>query len=146
MSRYTDRITKMNGFTNAASTRLAPAVFGDRSGALVSALSAASGLRGTSSINLVAVVVSLMLALLKRLIAENVLDAQLLATMLGDQGPHLYGALDRRLTEALGYSGPAAYFGRLGGEAAVMARRVASRGATATPNEAATTPPKKGKS
>jgi acyl-CoA synthetase (AMP-forming)/AMP-acid ligase II len=121
----------------AGTTRLVPALFEDKSGALVNALSAASGIRGRSAINLVAMVVSLVLALLKKFTADNGLDAYSLATLLVDQAPHLYGTLDARLTEAVGYAGPAAYFGRLGGEAAVMAKRVSTRDADALANTAA---------
>lgn len=127
----------LSGLLKAGTMRLVPALFGDKSGALVNALSAASGIRGSSAINLIAMVVSLMVTLLRKFIDDNGLDAHSLAALLGDQGPNLYGALDSRLTGALGYASPAAYFGRLGGEAAAMAKRVATRGADASASTAA---------
>jgi hypothetical protein len=69
-------------------------------------------------------VVPLILTFLTRFIGDKGLDASSLASLLVDQGPNLHGVLDSRLIGALGFASRTAYFGGLGGEAAVMAKRV----------------------
>ena len=107
----------------ASTSSLVPALFGDKSGALVSALSSASGLKSTSATSLIAMVVPIVLMLLKKLIGEKGLNASSLSSLLAGQGPHLEGALDSRLTGALGFGSPAAFLGSIGGAAADTARR-----------------------
>ena len=107
----------------AGTSSLVPALFGDKSGALVNALSSASGLKSPSATNLVAMVVPIVLMLLKKLIGEKGLNASSLSSLLASQGPHLEGALDSRLTGALGFGSPAAFLGSIGGAAADTARR-----------------------
>jgi hypothetical protein len=106
-----------------AGTSLVPALFGDKSGSLISALSSASGIKSSSASNLVAMVVPIVLMLLKKLIGEKGLNASLLSSLLAGQGPNLQGALDSRLTSALGFANPAAFLGNLGSTAADTARR-----------------------
>jgi len=105
---------------------LIPALFGDKAGSLVGALSSASGIKTSSATNLLAMVVPLVLAFLKKLVGENGLNAGSLASLLSSQGPNLQGALDGRITSALGFANPAAFLGglgALGGAAADTARR-----------------------
>ena len=59
----------------AGTGSLVPALFGDKSGALVNALSSGSGIKGTSATNLLAMVVPLLLAFLKKFIGEKGLNA-----------------------------------------------------------------------
>ena len=105
----------MNDLLKAGTSSLVPALFGDKSGALVNALSSASGIKSSSATNLLAMVVPLVLMFLKKFIGDKGLDANSLSTLLGSQGPNLQGALDSRLTSALGFASPAAFLGGLGG-------------------------------
>lgn len=116
----------LSSIMSAGAGSLVPALFGDKSGSLVNALSSASGIKASSATNLLAMVVPLVLAFLKKLVAEKGLDASSLASLLSSQGPNLQGALDGRLTSALGFASPAAFLGglgALGGAAADGARR-----------------------
>ena len=118
----------------AGTGSLVPSLFGDKSGALVSALSSASGLKSSSATNLIAMVVPIVLMLLKKLIGEKGLNASSLSSLLAGQGPHLEGALDSRLTGALGFASPTAFLGGIGSAAADTARRAGAAivdGATA---------------
>jgi len=108
----------INNLMKLGTGSLVPALFGDKSGALVSALSSASGLKSSSATSLVAMVVGLIFTFLKKLIGDKGLDAGALSSLLAGQGPSLQGALDGRLTSALGFSSPAAFLSGLGGQAA----------------------------
>ena len=121
-----------------AGTSLVPALFGDKSGALISALSSASGIKSSSASNLVAMVVPIVLMLIKKLIGEKGLNASSLSSLLAGQGPNLQGALDSRLTSALGFPNPSAFLGNLGSTAADTARRTgaAIAGSAATAGHA----------
>ena len=112
----------MNGLLKAGTTSLVPALFGGKSSALVSALSSASGIKTSSATNLIAMVVPLILTFLKKYIGDNGLNASSLSSLFASQGPSLQGALDSRLTGALGFASPAAFVGGLGGQAASMAK------------------------
>ena len=125
----------MNALMKAGTSSLVPAIFGDKSGALINALSSVSGIKSSSATNLIAMVVPLVLTLLKKVIGEKGLNAGSLSSLLGSQGPNLQGALDSRLTSALGFASPAAFLGGLGGAAADTARRAGAAvagGAAAT--------------
>jgi outer membrane protein OmpA-like peptidoglycan-associated protein len=100
-----------------------PALFGDKSGALVSALSSASGIKNSSATNLVAMVVPAILMFLKKFIGDKGLNASSLSSLLASQGPNLQGALDSRITSALGFASPAGLLGSIGGQAADVAKR-----------------------
>jgi outer membrane protein OmpA-like peptidoglycan-associated protein len=115
--------TGANDLLKIGTTQLVPALFGDKAGGLVNALSSASGIRPASATNLVALVVPMVLALLKKLIGERGLGASSLASLLGGQGQYLQGALDPRITSALGFASPGALLSGLGGAAADTARR-----------------------
>jgi len=122
--------TALNGLMKAGAGSFVPALFGDKSGALVSALSSAAGIKSTSATNLIAMVVSVVFMFLKKFIAEKGLNANSLASLLSSQGPNLQGALDSRITGALGFANPAAFLSGLGGQAADAARRVGVAAAT----------------
>jgi len=133
----------------AGTGSLVPALFGDKSGALVNALSSASGIKASSATNLLAMVVPLLLTFLKKFIGDKGLNASSLATLLGSQGPNLQSALDSRLTGALGFASPAAFLGGLGGQAADAAKRAGAAvasgaGAAASTAAAATVATKSG--
>ena len=107
-----------NALLKAGTSSLVPALFGDKSGALVNALSSASGIKGSSATSLLAMVVPLVLTFLKKFMGEKGLNANSLASLLSGQGPSLQGALDGRMSSALGFASPAAFLGGLGGQAA----------------------------
>jgi outer membrane protein OmpA-like peptidoglycan-associated protein len=112
-----------NALLKTGTSSLVPALFGEKSGALVNALASASGIKSTSATNLIAMVVPLVLAFLKKLIGDRKLDAGSLSTLLAGQGPNLQGSLDSRITSALGFASPATFLGSLGGQAADAARK-----------------------
>jgi hypothetical protein len=95
----------------AGTRQFAPALFGDKTGGLVKSLASTSGIKTSSAINLVAMVVPLIYAFLKQFIVEKGFDASALATLFSKQGPKLQGALDSRITLALGFASPAAFLG-----------------------------------
>jgi outer membrane protein OmpA-like peptidoglycan-associated protein len=102
---------------------LVPALFGDKAGGLVNSLASISGVKSSSAMNLLAMVVPLVFSFLKKYIGDKGLDSSRLAALLGGQGEHLSGALDSRVTNALGFSSPSAFLAGLGGAAADTARR-----------------------
>ena len=104
----------------SGTSRLVPALLGDKSGAVVNALSSVSGIKSSSATNLIAMVVPLILTFLKKFIGDKGLNASSLASLLGTQGPNLQSALDSRLAGALGFASPAA---TLRGQATAMANR-----------------------
>jgi len=133
----------------AGTGSLVPALFGDKSSALVNALASASGIKSSSATNLVAMVVPLILTFLKKFIGDKGLNASSLSSLLAGQGPNLQGALDSRLTGALGFASPAAFLGGLGGQAADVAKRAGAAvasgaGAAASTAAAATVATKSG--
>jgi outer membrane protein OmpA-like peptidoglycan-associated protein len=139
----------VNALLKAGTSSLVPALFGDKSGALVNALSSGSGIKTSSATNLLAMVVPLLLTFLKKFIGEKGLTASSLASLLGEQAPNLQGALDSRLTGALGFASPAAFIGGITGPAADAARRAGAAvaggaGAAASAAAAATTATKSG--
>ena len=139
----------VSGLLKAGTSSLVPALFGDKSGALVNALSSSSGIKSSSATNLIAMVVPLILTFLKKFIGDKGLNASSLASLLSSQGPSLQGALDSRITGALGFASPAAFLGGLGGQAADAAKRAgaalsAGAGAAASTAAAATTATKSG--
>lgn len=113
-----------------AGASLIPALFGDKVGALTSALSSSSGISGNSASNLVGMAVPLVLTFLKKYIGDKGLNAGSLSSLLAGQGSHLQGALDSRLTSALGFASPAAFLGGLGSQAVQAAGAAATAGAS----------------
>jgi outer membrane protein OmpA-like peptidoglycan-associated protein len=113
----------MNALLKMGTSSLVPALLGDKSGAVVNALSSASGIKSSSATSMLAMVVPLVLMFLKKFIGDKNLDASSLSSLLSAQGPNLQGALDGRLTSALGFASPAAFLGGLGGQAADTAKR-----------------------
>ena len=125
-----------------AGTRLMPALLGDKGGALASMLSSMSGIKDSSATRLLALVVPLALTFLKKLIGDKGLNANALSALLANQGPNLQGALDSRVTGALGFASPAAFLGGLGSQATEAARRAGAAvtgGATAATSAATAT-------
>ncbi|HWT84126.1 MAG TPA: DUF937 domain-containing protein, partial [Candidatus Methylomirabilis sp.] len=100
---------------------LVKSLFGNKSDALVNAASSLGGIGSNSVSKLLALVVPLALGFLKKFIGEKGLDASSLASLLSGQGKHLEGALDSRITNALGFSSPSAFLGGLAQPAAAYA-------------------------
>lgn len=93
----------------AGGSPLAASLLGDKVDALAGTLSSLSGMRTPQSVaSLIALVTPLVLAFVKRAVAAENLSASGLASLLGAQGSFLQGALDGRLTSALGFASPAA--------------------------------------
>jgi hypothetical protein len=113
----------VNALLKAGTSSLVPGLFGDKAGALVSALSSSSGFKSSSATNLLAMVVPLVLTFLKKFIGDKGLNAGSLSSLLSSQGPNLQGVLDSRMSSALGFASPAAFLGSLGGQAADTAKR-----------------------
>jgi len=132
----------VNALLKAGTSSLVPGLFGDKAGALVNALSSSSGIKTASATNLLAMIVPLLLTMLKKFMGEKGLNANSLASLLSSQGPNLQGALDSRMSSALGYASPAAFLGGLGGQAADTAKRAGA--AVAGGGSGATTATKSG--
>ena len=115
----------VNVLLKAGTGSLVPGFFGDKAGALVNALSSASGIKSSSATNLLALIVPLVLTFLKKFVRDKGLNANSLASLLSSQGPHLQGLLDSRMSSALGFASPAAFLSGLGGQAADTARGAA---------------------
>lgn len=71
-------------------------------------------------------IVPLVLTFLKKFMGDKGLNANSLSSLLSSQGPNLQGALDSRMSSALGFASPAAFLGGLGGQAAETAHRAAA--------------------
>jgi len=126
--------TGANDLMKAGTASLVPALFGDKASGLVNSLASMSGVKGTSAANLVAMIVPLILAFLKKFIGEKGLNASSLSSLLSGQGQYLQGSLDSRITSALGFANPAAFVGTLGGQAVDLSKRAGAAvagGATA---------------
>lgn len=106
--------SKLADLLKAGTDSLVPALFGDKSSALARALSSTSGIKGSSAASLIAIIVPLALTLLKRVVGERRLNASALATLLGSQRPYLQGAIDNRISSALGFARPGALLGAPG--------------------------------
>lgn len=113
----------VNALLKAGTSSLVPGLFGDKAAALINALSSASGIKTASATNLLAMIVPLVLAFLKKFMGDKGLNANSLSSLLSSQGPNLKGALDGRMSSALGFASPAAFLGGLGGQAADTAAR-----------------------
>ena len=98
----------------AGTSSLVPSLFGNKSGALATSLSSASGIKGSSAANLIAMIVPLALTLLKKVVGERGLNASALSTLLGNQTPYLQGAIDTRMAGALGFASPGEFIGAAG--------------------------------
>jgi outer membrane protein OmpA-like peptidoglycan-associated protein len=113
----------INGLLKAGTNSLVPSLLGDKSGAVVDALSSATGIKSSSATTLLAMVVPLVLTFLKKFIGERGLNAGSFSTLLSGQGANLRGTLDSRLTGALGFSSPGAFLGGLAGQTVDSAQR-----------------------
>ena len=118
--------TAMSSLMKLGTATLVPALFGDKSGGLVSALASAAGIKGSSATNLIAMAVPLVLAFLKKYVGSRNLSAAGLSTLLKGQGEYLSKSLDSRLTGALGFSSPAAMLASLSGTATGAAQGAAA--------------------
>ncbi|HKC44201.1 MAG TPA: DUF937 domain-containing protein, partial [Burkholderiales bacterium] len=96
---------------------LLPGVFGDRTGSLVNSIGAISGLSSSSASNVMALVVAMVLAFLKKHVTQNKLDGGALANLLAGQGDFLKAKLDGRVASALGFASPTAFLSSLTGVA-----------------------------
>jgi outer membrane protein OmpA-like peptidoglycan-associated protein len=102
----------------SAGSGLLNSLLGDKAGGLAGTLASVAGLKSSqSATNLLALIVPLVLGFIKKFVSDNGLNANGLASLLGSQGSFLQGALDSRLTSALGFTSPAAMLGSLAGKA-----------------------------
>ncbi len=134
--------TQANSMMNAGSA-LASSIFGDKLGGLAGALSSMSGMSNPKSAqSLIALVVPVVLTFLKRFVSSSGTTAGGLASLLGSQGQFLKGALDSRLTGALGFPDPSSMLSSLAGKAGdamhATTARVSDAGAAAASAAAAT--------
>ena len=83
-------------------TSLARGLFGDKVGSLVDTVASATGLKSSSSSNLLYMALPLLFGYIKKLVSERNLDASGLMRMLGEQVGLLKGKVDNRVTNALG--------------------------------------------
>lgn len=89
-------------------------LFGPRTGTVTNALSEVSGVRPNSAMTILSVGAPLMLGMLKKLVANNDLDAASLASLITRQRGSLERAgLDDRIAGALGFSGTGALLASL---------------------------------
>lgn len=89
-------------------------LFGDKAGALAGTVATQSGMRSPqSATSLLALLAPIVLAFVKRLSTSGNLGASGLASLLAGQGTFLQGALDGRLTSALGFASPASMMSSL---------------------------------
>ena len=122
-----DRTTALVSQGNALAASL---LGGDKVNALASALAAKSGIKSSSALSLLAMVVPLVLAFFKRHVADNRLDAGGLAGLLGGQRGFLERAgIDAGLLKALGFGSLANMLSGLGAGTADAARQAAGAAA-----------------
>jgi hypothetical protein len=106
----------------ASGAGIVSSLFGDKASALAGALSSMSGMRSPqSATNLIALAAPIVLAVIKRVSGSAGSGAAGLASLLGEQGPFLQGALDDRLTGALGFGSPASMLSGVSAKAAAAA-------------------------
>lgn len=124
--------------------KLLPALLGDKAAGVADAVSATSGIQRASATSLLAMVVPLVLGYLKKLVGDKRLDAGALSSLLASQLPGLKGALDSRMSTALGLAamaGPGSALGGLAGrttgtvvrDVEAMARSAGASAAAARP-------------
>jgi hypothetical protein len=103
---------------------LVPGLLGkERVNALASAVSAQTGIKSTSALSVIAMVVPLVLAFLKSFATDNRLDARGLATLLAGQRDALERAgIDTRTLKALGFDSMSGMLASLGSGRADAAR------------------------
>jgi len=135
--------SQMQSLLKLGTDTLVPALLGDKAGGLVNTLASAAGIKGSSATNLLAMVVPMIFAFLKKFIGEKKLDAGGLSALMGGQGQYLSSSLDSRITSALGFGSTGAFLSGLGGAATDAAKRagaaVASGAGAAATTAAATT-------
>jgi outer membrane protein OmpA-like peptidoglycan-associated protein len=83
-------------------TSLVKGLFGDKVGSLVSTIASLTGLKSSSSSNLLYMAAPLVFGFIKKLVGEHNLDAAGLMRLLGEQTGFLKEKVDNRLTSALG--------------------------------------------
>ena len=108
-------------------------LFGDRTGAMTSAISSMSGMKTSSVATLLAMAAPAVFSYLKGYLAQNKLDVGGLTSLLAGQREHVASGLDDRITRALGFTGSSAFLSSLAssfaGRAAGAADRVTGSGA-----------------
>jgi outer membrane protein OmpA-like peptidoglycan-associated protein len=81
-------------------------LLGPKASPLAGALSSMSGISGASATSLLSLALPLILGALKKLVGEHGLNANSLTSLLGSQTKTLEGALDPRLSQAMGIKLP----------------------------------------
>ena len=117
---------RTNALISTGRTLASSLLGGDKMNALAATLSSKSGIKPSSLLSLLAMVVPLVLAFFKRHVADNRLDASGLVNLLHGQKGFLEKlSLDPGIAKALGFGSLASVFGSLGSGAADMARQAA---------------------
>ena len=106
-------------------------LFGDRTGAMTSAISSMSGMKTSSVGTLLALAGPAVFSYLKGYLVQNNLDIGGLAKLLAGQGEHLRSGLDDRITRALGFPGSGAFLSSLASKFAGRATGTAAKMASA---------------
>lgn len=82
-------------------TGIVTALLGDRSGPVANAVAASTGIRSSSATDLLGVCASVVLAVLKKLVAEHGLDARSLASLIARQNARTPDFAGKRLSHVL---------------------------------------------
>jgi hypothetical protein len=119
----------VNGVLKVGTSRLVPGLFNSRSAALVRAIASTSGLRRSSATTLLAMIVPMVLAVLRRSVRDHGIGRHAVSSLLRGQLANVRYKLDERITQALGFASPAEFVGGVESSAGVV---LALRGATAS--------------
>ena len=118
----------------ALGSTLLGSLFGDRTGAMTSAISSMSGMKASSVSTLLALAAPAVFSYLKGYLAQNKLDVGGLVSLLAGQCEHIRSGLDNRLTRALGFTGSGAFLSSMASGFSRQAAGAAERKAGAAQN------------
>ncbi len=99
----------LNELLHQGST-LATELFRDKENALGESLASVGGIKTSSAMDLLALVVPVVLGFLKKYILGRDLDQNSVASLFAGQGQYLEGQVDNRLLKALGFASSTAFF------------------------------------
>jgi outer membrane protein OmpA-like peptidoglycan-associated protein len=101
--------SSLNELLHQGST-LVTQLFSDKETALGESLASVGGIKTSSAMDLLALVVPVVLGFLKKYILGRDLDQNSVASLFAGQGQYLEGQLDNRLLKALGFASSTAFF------------------------------------
>ncbi len=104
------------------------AIFGDKIGALASAIGSLAGVRSTSASGLLSMLAPLLFSFLKGQVTSNNLSAAGLMSLLGSQSQFLQGKLSDSVTNALGLGSAASFLGGISGKLQGASARIPTQG------------------